>query len=106
MLKANMRVLDDCGELNKRESEVLHLFRIVPIHKWLFCPISAVREKFYPQNINYMPPVKLFAHLDLDQNPSFLHGHYDRILNIGFHGSVSLFFLIFVLKHIIVLILS
>ena len=49
---------------------------LVPIHKWLFCPISALREKFYPRNINYMPPVKFFARLDLDQNPSFLDGHY------------------------------
>jgi hypothetical protein len=48
---------------------------IVPIHKWLFCPISALREKFYPRNINYMPPVKFFARLDLDQNRSFLDGH-------------------------------
>ena len=52
----------------------IYLF-IVPIHKWLFCPISALRAKFYPRNINYMPPVKFFARLDLDQNPSFLDGH-------------------------------
>jgi hypothetical protein len=25
-----------------------------------------------------MPPVKFFARLDLDQNPSFLDGHYQR----------------------------
>jgi hypothetical protein len=45
------------------------------IHKWLFCPISALREKFYPRNINYMPPVKFFVRLELDQNRSFLDGH-------------------------------
>ncbi|MGA6927665.1 MAG: hypothetical protein WBY88_18395, partial [Desulfosarcina sp.] len=49
--------------------------RVVSIHKRLFCPISVLLEKFNPRNINYMPPVKFFARLDLDQNPSFLDGH-------------------------------
>ena len=46
------------------------------IQKWLICPISALREKFYPRNINYMPVVKFFARLDLDQIFLFLDGHY------------------------------
>jgi hypothetical protein len=44
-----------------------------------FCPIFALREKFYPRNINHMPPVKpelkLVARLDLDQQPSFMDEH-------------------------------
>ena len=48
---------------------------LVPIHKRLFYPISVLHEKFYPRNINHMPPVKFFGRLDLDQNPSFLDGH-------------------------------
>jgi hypothetical protein len=47
----------------------------MPIHKWLFCPIAALYEKFYPRNINDMPPDKFFARLDLDRNPLFLDGH-------------------------------
>ncbi len=57
---------------------------LVPIHKWLICPISdsifGLCEKFYPRNINHMPAVKFFACLDLDQicngAPPFLDGHY------------------------------
>jgi len=61
-----------------------HVAKLVPIHKWFFCPISVLRSKFYPRNINYMhpkgtswwvPAVKFFARLDLDQNSSFLDGH-------------------------------
>jgi len=37
-----------------------------------FCPISALCSKFYPRNINYMPAVKFFACLDLEQKSSFL----------------------------------
>jgi hypothetical protein len=33
---------------------------LVPIQKWPICPISALREKFNPRNINYMPVVKFF----------------------------------------------
>jgi hypothetical protein len=39
----------------------------VPIHKWPIRPISALREKFNPRDINYMPPVNFFVRLDLDQ---------------------------------------
>ena len=28
----------------------------MPIQKWPICPISALREKFNPRNINYMHP--------------------------------------------------
>jgi len=42
------------------------------IQKWPICPISLLREKFYPQNINYMLAVKFFVRLDLDQIWLFL----------------------------------
>jgi hypothetical protein len=51
-------------------------FYLVPIHKWPICPISALREKFYPRNINLMPAVKFFARLDLEQICLFLDGLY------------------------------
>jgi len=41
-----------------------------------------------------MPPVKFFARLDLDQNPSFLDGHYlpirfpEALIRIG-HGQLA-----------------
>ncbi|VTR64098.1 conserved hypothetical protein [Desulfosarcina cetonica] len=47
----------------------------MPIQKWPICPISVFREKFYPRNINYMPAVKFFARLDLDQIFLFLDEH-------------------------------
>jgi hypothetical protein len=49
--------------------------RIVPIRKWPICPISALREKFNPRNINPMPPVKFFGRLDLDPIFLFPDGH-------------------------------
>jgi hypothetical protein len=49
--------------------------KLVPIQKWLICPISALREKFNPRNINHMPPVKFFVRLDLEQIILFLDGH-------------------------------
>ncbi|MBW2199385.1 MAG: hypothetical protein JRF71_00905 [Deltaproteobacteria bacterium] len=45
------------------------------IQKRSFCPISALCSKFYPRNINYIPAVKFFAGLDLEQKSSFLDGH-------------------------------
>jgi len=48
----------------------------VSIHKWSFCPISALCSKNNPQNINYMPAVIFFACLDLEQKSSFMEGHY------------------------------
>jgi len=39
----------------------------VPIHKLPICPISALREKFNPRNINQMHAVKFFVRLDLNQ---------------------------------------
>jgi len=41
----------------------------------LISVISALCSKFYPRNINYMPAVKFFAGLDLEQKSSFLDGH-------------------------------
>ena len=34
----------------------------------LICPISASDSDFNPRNIQYIPVVKIFAFLDLDQN--------------------------------------
>jgi two-component system, sensor histidine kinase and response regulator len=47
----------------------------VPIHKWLFSPISVLGGNFNPRNITYMPAVKISARLKLDENISFLDGH-------------------------------
>ncbi|MEJ2661636.1 MAG: hypothetical protein P8Z73_13055, partial [Desulfobacteraceae bacterium] len=47
----------------------------MPIHKWPIFPISALREKFNPRNINHMPTAKFSARLKLDENISFLDGH-------------------------------
>jgi hypothetical protein len=51
-------------------------FYLVSIHKWSFCPISALCSKNNPRNINYMPAVIFFACLDLEQKSSFMDGHY------------------------------
>jgi hypothetical protein len=50
-------------------------FCLVPIHKWLFSPISALGKNFNPRNINHMPAVKISARLELDETISFLDGH-------------------------------
>ena len=47
----------------------------VSIHKWSFCPISALCEKNNPLNIKHMPAVIFFACLDLEQKSSFMDGH-------------------------------
>jgi hypothetical protein len=60
----------------------------VPIRKWPIYPISALREKFNPQNINHMPPVKFFVRLDLDQICLFLDGHYLFMVH-GMHPTVA-----------------
>jgi len=40
----------------------------VLIQKWPICPISSLREKLNPRNINHTDGViKFFARLDLDQ---------------------------------------
>jgi hypothetical protein len=48
---------------------------LVPIHKWLICPISALHEKFNPRNISHMPAVKFSGRLDLEQIILFVDGH-------------------------------
>ena len=39
-----------------------------------FCPISASDSNFNPRNIAYIPVVKTFAFLDLEQNLPFFKG--------------------------------
>jgi uncharacterized lipoprotein YbaY len=46
----------------------------VPIHKWLFPPISALGKSFNPRNINPMPVVEISARLELDETISFVDG--------------------------------
>jgi hypothetical protein len=45
---------------------------ISALQKWPICPISVLREKFNPRNINHMPAVKFFGRLDLGQICLFL----------------------------------
>ena len=39
-----------------------------PLHNVPFCPISASGSNFNPRNIQYIPVVKIFAFLELEQN--------------------------------------
>jgi hypothetical protein len=59
----------------------------VSIQKWLFCPIFRRRQKLWRDKLRHarvlileilqgIPAVKPFAFLDLEQNFSFLDGHY------------------------------
>jgi hypothetical protein len=45
-----------------------------PMQNALFCPISASGSNFNPRNIQYIPVVKIFAFLNLDQNWAFFKG--------------------------------
>jgi len=47
----------------------------VSVHKRPIGPISALREKFNPRNIDHMPAVKFFVRLDLDPIRLFVDGH-------------------------------
>ena len=57
---------------------------LVSIHKWSFCPISALCSKNNPRNINHVPAVIFFACLDIEQKSSFLDKHYLRVLLVLF----------------------
>ena len=48
---------------------------LVPIHKWLFSPISLLDGNFNPRNIAHMPAVKISVRLEIDENISFMDGH-------------------------------
>jgi hypothetical protein len=39
-----------------------------PLKNALFCPISALRSDFNPQNMKYISAVKILTRLDLEQN--------------------------------------
>ena len=54
----------------------------MPIHKCPIGPISAFYEKFYPRNINHIPPVTFFESLDLDPIDLFMDRHYRRSENM------------------------
>jgi hypothetical protein len=61
-----------CGSIPYYPGQLNAQSRLVPIHKWLIYPISALSEKFNPWNINHMPAVKFFVRLDLEQIILFL----------------------------------
>jgi hypothetical protein len=46
------------------------------IHKWSFCPISALYSKNNPRNILYRPAAIFLARLDLEQKSSFMEEHF------------------------------
>ena len=74
----NTAFIEEAGPGRFIRERYVRTIYLVPIHKWLICPISALRSKFYPRNIRHMPAVKFFARLDLDQIFRFLDGHYLR----------------------------
>ena len=43
-------------------------YKVRPLHNVPFCPISASGSNFNPRNILYIPLVKIFAFLELEQN--------------------------------------
>jgi len=45
-----------------------------PLKNVPFCPISAPDSKFNPRNIPYIPPVKFFVFLELEQKLTFFKG--------------------------------
>jgi len=45
-----------------------------PFHNVSFYPISASDSNFNPRNIRYIPVVKIFAFLELEQNLTFCKG--------------------------------
>jgi hypothetical protein len=68
----------------KRDLDICSIRYLVPIHKWSFCPLSALCSKNNPRNITHMhpkgiscgaPAVIFFACLDIEQKSSFLDGH-------------------------------
>jgi hypothetical protein len=45
-----------------------------PLKNGTFCPISASGSNFNPRNIQYIPAVKIFAFLELEQKLPFFKG--------------------------------
>jgi hypothetical protein len=59
--------LPDClQEMKINESNLV--FSMSQLQNAPFCPISASGSNFNPRNILYIPVVKIFAFLDLEQN--------------------------------------
>jgi len=51
-----------------------------PLQNAPFCPISASGSDFNPQNIQYIPAVKIIAFLDLEQiNADFEIEHFSKV---------------------------
>ena len=48
-----------------------------PLQNGTFCPISASGSNFNPRNILYIPVVKIFAFLELEQKSTFFKGLYE-----------------------------
>jgi len=55
-----------------------------PLQNGTFCPISASGSNFNPRNIQYIPVVKIFAFLELEQKLPFFKGLNSLIVNIIF----------------------
>ena len=69
---------DQLGINDAMLDEGLAWHDFVPLWKRSFFPIPALCSEFYLWNINYMPAVKFFACLDLEQNSSISNRHYLR----------------------------
>jgi hypothetical protein len=66
---------------------------LVPVHEWLFYPITASGKNFNSQNITYIPAVKFFPFLVLEQNILFGDRNYlsvpENLLEIELFGYVA-----------------
>jgi len=60
-----------------------------PLQNALFCPISTSGSNFNPRNIQYIPVVKIFAFLDLDQNWAFFKGLLIKTISSSLQGEVD-----------------
>ena len=66
-----------------------------PLQNAPFCPISASGSNFNPQNTQYIPPVKIFAFLDLGQiSADFEIEHFSKVstsCGLGDNDNITFF---------------
>jgi hypothetical protein len=55
--------------------------RLRPLKNTPFCSISALDSNFNPRNTPRIPPVKIFARLELKQNWAFFKGLLTHLTN-------------------------
>ena len=60
--------VEETGEYRRYHLHETHVQKVRPLQDALFCPISSSCSNFNPQNIQYIPPVKIIAFLELEQN--------------------------------------